>query len=111
MVLIQIGSDSWRLSIRSPLIYLTSTSVSNASSLGLSVNRFGSRSSVPLVQLMIAFWLFSQGRPRIAVSFPNDVANCSDFYLSLAMTRSPVTLWVIVPFTLGVPSTLNTGIG
>ena len=45
------------------------------------------------------------------VSFPNNVANSSDFCLSPAMMRSPVTLWVIVPFTLGVPSTLNTGIG
>ena len=26
------------------------------------------------------------------------------------MTRSPVTLWVMVPFTLGVLLTLNTGI-
>ena len=38
------------------------------------------------------------------------MVNSSDFCLSLATTRSPVTLWVMVPFTLGMPSTLNTGI-
>ena len=39
------------------------------------------------------------------------MANSSDFCLSLAIMMSPITLWVMVPFTLGVPSTLNTGIG
>ena len=36
------------------------------------------------------------------------MANSSDFCLFPAMTKSPVTLWVIVPFTLDVLSTLNT---
>ena len=45
------------------------------------------------------------------VSFPNGVANSSDFCLSLAMMRSLIILWVMVLFTLGVPSMLNTDIG
>ena len=45
------------------------------------------------------------------VSFPNGVVNSSDFCLSPTIMRSLIILWVMVLFTLGVPSMLNTDIG
>ena len=45
------------------------------------------------------------------VSFPSKVASSSNVCLCSAMTRLPATLWVVVPFALGVLLMLNTSIG
>ena len=69
------------------------------------------KSTKPRFQSTFAFVCRNQGRPSMMFSLPRAVTRNRVRWVTPAMVRFQRTQWVMKPYWLGVPSTLNTGIG